>query len=284
MKVYLHVNYYEGPGKLETLFKIADKNNYDGVELRSKYRLPDMNQQQYQEKLLSLKQQYPKLDIYFGSMVDMYRDDEKLINSDIDEYIAFLKWANTNVGSKIMNFSTGSLIKPGCNYNDFDQNGSAMATDAHFEKTAKYLRKIGDAADSLNMRIALESHNCCLHDLAASCKKLMNMTNHKAVGITYDHGNIVINKNGESIAKVFELIGDKIYHTHLKNMFVVKDIFLVTHLEDGQIDTFEIIKRLKDINYGGALCVEYPWSGDGVIAAKKDKEYIDYIKDFLDIP
>jgi sugar phosphate isomerase/epimerase len=283
MKTYLHVNYYEGPGKLDTLFKIAAKNNFDGVELRGKYRLPDMNQQQYQDKLLSLRQAYPKLDFVFGSMVDMYRDDDALINREIDEYASFLKWANARMGSRVMNFSTGTLIRPGANYNDFDQNGSGMATEAHYEKTSRYLRRVGDAASSLGMRIALESHNCCLHDLAASCKKLMDMTNHKAVGITYDHGNIVINKNGESIAKVFELIGDRMYHAHLKNLFVVKDVFLVTHLDQGQIDTFEILKRLKDMNYDGALCVEYPWPGDGVIAARRDKEYIDYLKDFLEI-
>jgi sugar phosphate isomerase/epimerase len=64
-------------------------------------------------------------------------------------------------------------------------------------------------------------------------------------------------------------------------MFVAKDTFLVTHLEQGQINTFEIVKRLKEIGYQGALCVEYPCPGDGLIAAKRDKEYIDYIQDFL---
>ena len=44
MKTYLHVNYWEGEGKLDTLFEIADMNTYGGVELRWKYVFPDMTQ------------------------------------------------------------------------------------------------------------------------------------------------------------------------------------------------------------------------------------------------
>jgi sugar phosphate isomerase/epimerase len=281
MKVYLHVNYCEGPGKLDTLFDIAQRNTYDGVELRYKYRFPDLNQEQYLQKVLALKNRYPALDIYFQGMVNLYRDDTDAINRELDEYIAFLAWSQRHLGTRIMNFSTGTLIRPGGNYNDFDQNGSGMATEADYGKTARSLRRIGDAATALGMRVALESHNCCLHDLAASCRKLMDATAHDAIGINYDHSNILINKKGETIEQVFALIGDKIYHTHLKNMLVVKDVYLVTHLDQGQINTCEILRRLRDGGYRGELCVEYPWPGDGVIAAKRDKEYIDYLQDFL---
>ena len=34
MKTLLHVNYYEGAGKMDELFRIARKFGYDGVELR----------------------------------------------------------------------------------------------------------------------------------------------------------------------------------------------------------------------------------------------------------
>jgi len=49
MKNYLHVNYYEGPGKLEGLFALAEANEYEGVELRYKYVHPDMTQDEYKK-------------------------------------------------------------------------------------------------------------------------------------------------------------------------------------------------------------------------------------------
>ena len=36
MKVLLHVNYYEGAGKFENLFKLIKSVGADGVELRAK--------------------------------------------------------------------------------------------------------------------------------------------------------------------------------------------------------------------------------------------------------
>ena len=37
MKILLHVNYYEGKGRLRSLFELASQYGYDGVELRWKY-------------------------------------------------------------------------------------------------------------------------------------------------------------------------------------------------------------------------------------------------------
>ena len=49
----------------------------------------------------------------------------------------------------------------------------------------------------------------------------MELTNHESIGMNYDHGNILINKNGESVDLVFELLDGKIYYAHLKNIMVL---------------------------------------------------------------
>ena len=41
------------------------------------------------------------------------------------------------------------------------------------------------------------------------------MTRHDAVGINWDQGNIVLNKEGESIDGVFDLLDGKKYTLHI---------------------------------------------------------------------
>jgi sugar phosphate isomerase/epimerase len=111
----------------------------------------------------------------------------------------------------------------------------------------------------------------------------MQMTSHDSIGMNYDHGNILINKNGESIDQVFELLEDKIYYAHLKNIMVFKDIFMITQLAEGHIDTMHIVDKLRNKLHSNMLALEYSAPGDGIIAAKKDMEYMQFIKEELKI-
>ena len=65
MKVLLHVNYYEGAGKFETLFKIIRMSGADGVELRATDYY-DMTREQYLAMVEELKQRNSDLEITFG--------------------------------------------------------------------------------------------------------------------------------------------------------------------------------------------------------------------------
>jgi sugar phosphate isomerase/epimerase len=283
MKVLMHVNYYEGPGKLDKLFKLAQDNFYDGVELRWKYNFPDMTQIQYQEKVAKLKQQYPEFEIVFGGAVDFCRGTEAEVKKETEAYLEFLEWAKVNCDTKVMNFFTGGLVAKGVEYIEFDKNGSNIATEEDYQKSAAGLKIVGDKAAQLNILIALETHNCYLHDLATPSKKLMDLTNHSAVGMNYDHGNILINSNGESIDQVFELLDGKIYYAHLKNIMVYKNVYLVTRLEEGHIDTMHVTDKLRNNLKSDMVTLEYSAPGDGIIAAKRDMEYMRFIKKELDI-
>jgi len=282
MKVLLHVNYYEGPGKIDELFRIAQKFGYDGVELRWKYKFDDMNQMEYQNKVAALKSQYPDFEITFGGNIDFCggKDAEK----DTADYLEFLEWSKKELDTKVMNFFTGALLAENTDYMLFHLNGSGMAKEEHYERSAAGLKIVGDKAAELGMLVALETHNGYLHDLAKPCKKLMDMTQHDAVGINWDQGNILLNENGESIDEVFEILDGKIYYAHLKNVLVFQHkVYVCTHLEQGHIDTMHAVRKLSS-NLKSVICAtEYSAPGDGIIAAKRDMEYMKYIKDWLEI-
>lgn len=288
MKVLLHVNYYEGRERLRALFELADLHKYDGVELRWKYAFDDFTQVAYQQEVAALKSQYPEMEIVFGGIIDFCRGKKDEVEKVTGQYLDFLDWAAKECGTKVMNFFTGAMVARNSNYFDFHVNGSAIAADHDYEQAAAGLRLIGDAAASRGILIALETHNCYLHDTAASCRKLMELTKHDTIGLNYDHGNIFIHRDGESISDVFKLIGDKIYYAHLKNLMKPAGMalpggFIPTRLKDGHINNRDIVGRLKDSLRSGMLALEYPCSGDGILAAKEDMEYMRSLKEYFNI-
>lgn len=285
MKTLLHVNYHEGPRRLDELFAIADRFGYDGVELRWRYQFDDYDQAGYQQKVAELKQQYPRMEIVFGGMVDFCRGTSEAVERDFAAYAEFLGWAKKYCGTRVMNFFTGGLMAPGKAYTDYDLNGSGCATEEDYVRSAAGLRRVGDVAAPLGILIALETHNCYLHDLDKPCRKLFDMCGHPAIGANYDHGNMILNKNGGSIQQVFENIGDKIYYAHLKNVLKVSGGtgYMMTRLSDGHINTMSIMEGLKKHLKSGMFAVEYPCTGDGIYAASKDIEYVNFLKSYLKI-
>jgi sugar phosphate isomerase/epimerase len=137
----------------------------------------------------------------------------------------------------------------------------------------------------LGILIALETHNCYLHDLPAPSRKLMDITNHDAVGVNLDYCNILLHKNKCSLAESVEQLDGKIYYAHLKNALVPQNsnTFVITQLEQGDINNLEFLELIKENLRSGIIATEYPSSGDGMIAAKRDMEYIKFLKQRLNI-
>lgn len=291
MKVLLHVNYVEGPGDcLERLFALAARVGCDGVELRWKYRYDDRTQEEYCNLVTDLKQRYPEMEIVFGGHIGFCRGKDDEIARDVEAYGKFLEWAKKTCDTRVMNFFTGNIFPTfgGYGVGAMHLGGSGIACEADYERAAAGLRTVGDMAAPLGIKLALETHNGYLHDIGKACAKLMEMTNHDAVGINYDHGNIILNKAGETIDQVFELLPEKIYYAHLKNLLLSglpdgNRTYTGVRLSDGHINQYTVMQYLKKHLKTGIVAIEYPSSGDGVIAAIKDMEYIRFLKNELNI-
>lgn len=282
MKVLLHVNYYEGAGKFNDLFRIIRMSGADGVELRAKTYY-DMDKAGYWAMVEELKQRNPDLELAFGYPMHFSSVDEDTQKKEFEEFVEFIDWAKAKCGTKLLNMFTDSLVNPECEYFDFDKNGSAMADDLLYARHGAGLTNVGRELEARGMMAALESHNCYIHDTAKSCAKLLMCVKSPAIGINYDHGNIFLNRNGESIDQVFELLKGKIYYAHLKNMMRSRDFkhYFPTHLDAGHIDTQLVMSKLKNELASGMMAIEYACTGDGVIAAKRDMEYIRFLRSWL---
>ena len=284
MKVLLHVNYYEGAGKFENLFKLIKVSGADGVELRGK-NYYNMGKENYLAMVEDLKQRNPETEIAFGYQL-CFDTDEETRKKDFEDFVNFIDWAKAKCGTKVMNMFTDSLVSESAAYYDFEKNGSALADEAMYARHGEGLTLAGIELEKRGMIAGLETHNCYIHDLAKSCAKLLSYVKSPAIGINYDHGNICLNQNGESIDEVFELLKGKFHYAHLKNMLrFPRDLryYYATHLEDGHIDTGKVLGLLKDEVKSGIIAVEYACPGDGLIAAKRDIEYVNFLREWLDI-
>ena len=283
LKTLLHVNYFEGAGRLPGLFKLAAENGCDGVELRG-YNKFEESEEKYLAIIEELKQQYPQFEITFGYPIDYMKDDDsERIAAAEDKFYKRLEWAKAKCGSKLFNFFTGNIFGKNAAYHEYVRNGSAAARDEHYERAAAGLHRINAELARLDMRIALETHNCYLHDLPYPCAKLFKMADADRVGANYDHGNMFINPNGpQTINEVFDVLKGRIYYAHLKNMFRAADF---THmgclLEQGNINTMRVVNLLRNELPDGIMAIEFPSSGDNIIAAKRDMEYIRFVQDWL---
>lgn len=287
MKTLLHVNYLEIPGQLDKTFALAKRFGYDGVELRGRYNCEGFSLKTYREEVAALKSAYPEMEIVFGQMIPICRGTEDAVKEGMEFLQGLMEWSKEACGTHLFNFFTGPVSVPGVSCN-LETSGSGIALESDFEKSAAALRILGDKAASLGQLISLEMHNGYIHDLAAPTKKLLDMVDHDAVGANYDHGNIVLNKNGETIAQVFEILQHKIYYAHLKNVFTVlggnnSGGYMVTQLSQGCINQYEVMEGLKKYLRSGIFALEYPSRGDGVYAAKVDMEYIKFLKSELSI-
>ena len=282
MKVLLHVNYYEGAGKFDRLFKLIRVSGADGVELRAA-RYYDMDKSGYWHMVEELKQKNPEAEIVFGYPLHFTTVDEETQKREFEDYVTFLDWAHGKLGTTLLNMYTDNFIDPAYAYSEYDKQGSTLASEEDYVRHGEGLTRAGRELEKRGMLAGLESHNCYIHDTATSCRKLLDHVQSDAIGINYDHGNIFLNSKGESIDDVFKLLKGRIYYAHLKNgMKTTAGQYLATHLADGYIDTAKVLEGLKSELKSGIFTIEYSCPGDGLIAAKTDMEYIRYLREWLD--
>ena len=108
---------------------------------------------------------------------------------------------------------------------------------------------VGKAVAEADIKIALESHHCYIHDIPEAINNLLGRVNADNVGVNLDYGNIFLHKHGGSLDEAVEKLKDRIFYVHLKNVIKIADTFYCSTLADGMIDNFQFVSLLKEIGY-----------------------------------
>lgn len=175
-------------------------------------------------------------------------------------------------GIELMNGYAGLLS---ADSDDFGQNGSALASDAHYDHAADALQSLGATAAEFGLRLALEIHMNTLHDTVASMARLLDKVDRDNVVATPDPGNMYATSTAERDPEALRRLGERIGYFHVKNCAGETGNYdYSVGLEDGDIDLFRYLQVLNGLGYTGDVCIEHVGELDPRAVASRDIVYL----------
>jgi sugar phosphate isomerase/epimerase len=282
----LHINYYEQGQTLETACRDAVKLGFDGIEFRRKRAGKDETQEQYLDEIESAVSKSGLKQVVFGSPgPDLTGDDASKREGEIEDAREFYTQVQKRFGSTLCNTFGGPLLNPDKSvpYGEYSRQGSFIATDEQWQWAIEGFKTLAKTMEEIGMKLAFETHMGYIHDSPEAVKKLVDGVGSPNIGALLDCGNIALLPNSPSVSAQVEMLGERIFYLHLKNLFLLPGGgFVCTSLADGHINNREMLKALKAINFSGPIGIEAPRQGDREWFAREDAGYIKSLLDDLE--
>jgi sugar phosphate isomerase/epimerase len=267
--IWMHSYTYRGQS-LQLAARKAVQYGYEGLELVTLH---------YDRKNLASIEEAAKTARAAGTRIAVVDYAGSVIVDDGDErqrnqeHQAEVIRAAARIGAEGVNGSIGSLMKQG--YTNYGENGSALATDEHYERGAEAYRALGEVAREYGIWISFEIHMNTPHDTAASTKRLTDMIDLPNVFANLDPGNMYSTNTAEPAAEAVQILGSRLGYVHLKNCREIGGGYDYTwSLENGDLDFARIIKAVVASGYQGPYCIEYCGKGDPSVPAERDVRYL----------
>jgi len=227
------------------VLKFAKANHYAGIELRgikgdldlpsnslfSTQNLPTIRQQiaDHQVKIVNL-----------GSSANMHFIDPPKRQSNLDEAKKYIELAHQLNCPYIRVFP-----------NDLPKSQTEKET---LNAIIEGLNYLGNFANSSGVKVLLESHGKVIK--VDMLLEIMQTCNHPNVGLVWDFFNMwSITK--ESPAKVYDVLKNYIFHTHIKDAVVTASGETYTLLGEGNAPVKEALHALKVGKYTGFYSFEW---------------------------
>lgn len=275
--IIMHINYFERGYTLATLFDKAKLYGYDGVELRGARE--GLTTAEYVQEVKAEWDRTGLKTVTMACPCNLNNADPAVRAAEVESSAEVLREAAA-IGVRLFNTMAGSMVAQGVPYSDFHLNGSGCATWEQWAWAVEGYQQLGPVAEELGVKLAFETHNGYIHDLAKPTAEFLRRIGSPAIGANLDMGNIVLNKNGEPLEQALSILGDKIYYSHLKNIFKPSTGgYIVCGLADGVIDNRVWAQTLKDAGNDSPICLEAPRQGDRDFFAKDDMEYFRWVLD-----
>jgi sugar phosphate isomerase/epimerase len=174
-----------------------------------------------------------------GGTYDYHTPDQEKLKKDIAETKEYIVLAH-DVGA------AGIKVRP-----------NALPKEVPKEKTleqiGRSLRELGEFAEGYGVVVRLEMHGSNT-SLIPNIKTILDVANHKNVGGCWNSN--ATDLEGEGFDYNFNLVKDKIFSVHMRDLF----------LEDYPFR--KLMTRLNEIGYKGFCLAEIPQSTDPVRVMK----------------
>ncbi len=269
LKIFLH-SYTFRDSPLREALQAASDFAYDGLEL-SRVHFDDARLQEELPKAMELGERHgvPVACVDFAG--DFFNEDSAAVKRSVA-----LVGRNIEIcaghGIDLMNGYAGVLFgEP----DDFASNGSALATDAHYEKAAAALRALAGVAGDNGVRLALEIHMNTIHDTVASTRRLLDLVDSEHVVATPDPGNMYATNVDDRDPGALDAIRDRVGYFHFKTCTESEGAYdYSARLADGDIDLSRYLHKLEEFGYNGPVCIEHVGAGDPRACAQEDIAYL----------
>ena len=133
--------------------------------------------------------------------------------------------------------------------------GSVEATEENWRCLGEALDRLVPAAEQVGVRLAFETHMRQLTDTVGSAARLLNMAKSDTVGLTVDFSNLAF--AGDDPVRAVEIVGPRIYNTHIKNGYVgANGEWHFQAIDRGLTDYAAVLPALQAAGYHGYLTIE----------------------------
>ncbi len=291
-KKIMHINYSEGTynyfGKvygdsyIDGVCKMAAQIGYDGIEFRGDCpkELEGTSFKDYVGQIAVAMKKYSLSETLFCiSMPEAANPDKEARDVSLKNAVEKLEIVNDLCGTTLCNSTSMGIVSPikTASISAYEYHGSIAATPEEWKWSAELYSRLGEVAQKLGVKIALETHMHFIHDTPEATVKFVNMVDSPAVGINMDYGNTVYFPKQPSVVDTIDMYGDKLFYTHLKNSVAIPGAIgrQPTSLDGGVINHRTYLIKLKEVGFDGPIGIEAPRPGDRVLFAKQDFEYFD---------
>ena len=285
-KTIMHINFAEltggsyGNKTVNDVCKMAAEIGYDGVEFRENppKELSELSFNEYIAQIVAAKKEYGLSEILFGvSVRECANEDKTIRQNNINTAIEKVKLMNDVCGTTLCNCFGGTYWSPIKTTPDgaYEYHGSAATTQENWKLTVDAFQQIAKELEKIGVKFAFETHMHYIHDLPSAAKKLVDMIDSPMVGVNLDYGNVVHFPAPPSLVDTIDLLGEKLFYTHLKNSMLVPGTPKRTpaNLSDGSINHRMYLAKLKEIGFAGPIGIEACRGGDRTWFAQQDFAY-----------
>lgn len=223
----------------------AATNNYQGIEIRGiKGDLDLPNNPLFSaSNIAQTKREIADSNsniVNLGSSANMHFIDAKKRQSNLDDAKKYIELAHQLACPFVRVFP-----------NDLPKDQDEKAT---VNTIIKSLIELGDFAKNSGVKVLLESHGKVIK--SEMLLHIMQEANHANVGLVWDFFNMwSITK--EPPAQMYDKLKKYIYHTHIKDAFLIEKGETYTLLGEGNSPVKEALHALKSGGYAGYYSFEW---------------------------
>jgi sugar phosphate isomerase/epimerase len=222
---------------LETIIRNSEAAGFEGVELRTSHAHKvevDLSKSQRAEVKKRFENSKVRL-MGLGSAFEYHTPDQTRLRKEIEatkEYIVLAE----DVGA------TGVKVRP---------NGlpKEVPVEKTLDQIGKSLRELGDFARDHGQVIRLEVHGPGT-SLVPHIRTILDVANHPSVGACWNSNQTDL--EGEGWDKNFDLLKDKIFSVHMRDLYL------------EEYPWRKLLTRLNQIQFRGFCLAEIPASTDPV--------------------